>query len=205
MSLRGFIRRLFGRIQPTPRIEPPKPKLPQERLTRAEMYEVAYINQKWAKDSLGWYMARIRAGEYKYRRVADKTGVPWQVVAVIHALECSGDFKKHLHNGDPLSKKTVRAPEGRPLADTWDWESSAVDAIRYDRLDQKNWKDMGTALRNIEYYNGKGYEYRNMPSPYLWGGTQFHSKGKFVRDGKFDPEAHTRQIGAAILLKEAGF
>lgn len=40
-----------------------------------------------------------------------------------------------------------------------------------------------------------------MRSPYLWSYSNHYSKGKYVRDRVFDPEAVSDQCGAAVLLK----
>ena len=40
-----------------------------------------------------------------------------------------------------------------------------------------------------------------VPSPYLWSGTNVYTRGKFVRDGVYDPNAVSAQIGAVALLK----
>lgn len=45
---------------------------------------------------------RINQQQRRYLLVERDTTVPWQVVAVIHALEASLRFHRHLHNGDPL-------------------------------------------------------------------------------------------------------
>jgi lysozyme family protein len=47
--------------------------------------------------------------------VREDLGIPWGFVAVIHNMEASLDFTKHLHNGDPLTSKTVQVPVARPL------------------------------------------------------------------------------------------
>ena len=49
----------------------------------------------------------ILKNENRYQSVAKTSNVPWFVIAAIHNMECSLDFRQHLHNGDPLSKKTV--------------------------------------------------------------------------------------------------
>lgn len=128
---------------------------------------------------------------------------PWQIVAVIHYLESSMDFTKHLHNGDPLTGRTMQVPKGRPKGQPpFTWEVSAEDAIRL-----KNWSDWSLAgsLYFLEMYNGFGYAYRGINSPYLWSFTQHYTKGKFVRDRVFDPEVKSRQIGAVALLKGLGY
>jgi lysozyme family protein len=63
------------------------------------------------------------------------------VVAVIHQMECSGDFTKHLHNGDTLKARTVQVPTGRPLTGKppFTWEQSATDALTM--LGINKWQD----------------------------------------------------------------
>jgi lysozyme family protein len=39
-------------------------------------------------------------------------------------------------------------------------------------------------------------------TPYLWSYSDHYDKGKFVADGKYNPDAVSKQVGAAILLKE---
>lgn len=69
---------------------------------------------------------RIIGNRPRYDAVSRATGVPWYVIGILHALECDFSFEKHLHNGDPLARATVRAPKGRgPFAS---WEASAIDA-----------------------------------------------------------------------------
>lgn len=52
----------------------------------------------------------------RYVSVAGAVGVPPHLVALIHVMECGLRFDRHLHNGDPLTGRTVRIPEGRPTA-----------------------------------------------------------------------------------------
>ena len=39
--------------------------------------------------------------------------MPWYVIAVIHNMECGLDFTEHLHNGDPLARRTINDPPKR--------------------------------------------------------------------------------------------
>src|SRR5919198_5486506 len=90
---------------------------------------------------------RIVAHKERYRKAGRPHGVPWHVVAVIHMLESSGNFATHLHNGDPLSARTVHVPKGRPKAGRppFTWEESAADALAFDGLaTRKNWSLPGT-------------------------------------------------------------
>jgi hypothetical protein len=55
----------------------------------------------------------------------------------------------------------------------------------------------------LEGYNGWGYRLHHptVPSPYLWSYTTAYTRGKYVSDGHFDPQAVSKQPGAMALLK----
>lgn len=131
--------------------------------------------------------------------------IPWFFIACVHYLECSFSFNKHLHNGDPLTGYTVQVPSGRPKVGhppPFTFEESAVDALRYMNFDKvRNWI-LPFVLRKLEAYNGFGYfKYKKINSPYLWSFSGHYTKGKYVKDGKFDAEAVSQQMGAAVILK----
>ena len=46
-----------------------------------------------------------------------------------------------------------------------------------------------------------GYRLKALPSPYLWSFTDRYISGKYVADHQFDPDAVSKQIGAATVLK----
>lgn len=129
--------------------------------------------------------------------------LPWQVVGIIHALESSFDFSRHLHNGDPLTERTRRVPQGRPYTGSppYTWRASAIDALTMKGLHRVPAWPVARVLFELERYNGFGYRRRGLASPYLWSFTNIYSKGKYVRDGAFDPEAVSKQCGAAAILR----
>src|SRR5438105_1931555 len=59
-------------------------------------------------------IARIIKFQDRYRAVMSTSTVPWYVIAAIHSMECGLRFDQHLHNGDPLTARTVQVPAGRP-------------------------------------------------------------------------------------------
>lgn len=150
---------------------------------------------------------KLKNQQPRYELVGKDLGVPWQVIAVLHELESGGSFATHLHNGQPLSARTTFPPSGRPVTGNppFTWEESAKDAMKYFGADVYNdWSVPGT-LYFCERFNGWGYRRRNIPSPYVWCGSQHYEKGKFVADGRFDPEARSKVIGVAPLLKKLGY
>jgi lysozyme family protein len=138
-----------------------------------------------------------------YQAVSDKTEAPWWYIGIVHGLECNYSFTHHLHNGDPLGARTVQVPQGRPKI--WnppnDWTSSAVDAIEGEGYaNQADWSLAATLFR-LEGYNGYGYYARGINSPYLWSFSNQYEKGKYVADHLYDPNAISKQCGAAVILK----
>ena len=140
-----------------------------------------------------------------YQKAAQATNdkMPWAFVGVIHAMECSFSFVRHLHNGDPLIHRTTNEPKNRPVSGTppFSWQVSAVDALTFDGFKQESDWSIPRMLYLLEKYNGFGYRSRQLPTPYLWSFSNLFSKGKFVADGVFDPEAPSKQCGAGVMLK----
>jgi lysozyme family protein len=149
---------------------------------------------------------QVRQNKDRYQKVAETIGsIPWYVVGIIHSMEAGLRFDKHLHNGDPLTSKTVQVPKGRPLTGKapYTWEQSAVDALKLKGLHKVAEWPVERCLYELERYNGWGYRlyHPNISSPYLWSYTDNYTKGKYVADGKWDASAVSRQCGAAALLK----
>lgn len=142
----------------------------------------------------------------RYQKVVEGTKIPWFFVAVIHGLESSFNFNKHLHNGDPLTGKTVQVPAGRPLhppanGKTYTWEESAKDALEMKNYHKFVDWTIDWILYRLEGYNGFGYRKYKNNTPYLWSFSNQYLKGKYVRDGRYDPEAVSQQVGAACIIK----
>lgn len=120
-------------------------------------------------------------------------------------MEGSCNFKVHLHNGDPLTGKTVQVPAGRPRNGTppFTWEISAEDALIVKGFHNISDWSIPAMLYRFEGYNGFGYRKTsiNIPSPYLWSFSNHYNKGKFVADGKFNGSAVSKQCGTAVLLR----
>lgn len=178
---------------------------PEHDAKNAARWRNALI-QKHREHELRVIVARIKRNQNYYIAVSRKTNVPPHVIAALHNMESSGSFRHHLHEGSPLTGRTRWVPKGRPTHGNppFTWEESAIDALLYDRMDRKNWRQIGPALSAAEGYNGWGYaRYRKQtPSPYLWAGTTIERPGKYVADGKWSPTARSKQLGVAALWKQ---
>ena len=148
---------------------------------------------------------RAVANQGRYEAVASKLGTPWYVVAAIHSLEGSQSFNGHLHNGDPLTARTVQFPPGRPSQGQppFTWEESAEDALRGHRFHEVGTWTVPVLLFKLEEYNGFGYRdfHPEVLSPYLWSFTNHYTRGKFVSDGNFSATAVSQQCGGVALIR----
>lgn len=148
----------------------------------------------------------INNNKVRYKLVANEVKIPWEVIGIIHMMECSCDFTSHIHNGDSLAARTVRVPFGRPKTGMppYVWEESAVDAFK-DRHIEEDTPE--ARLYFFEAYNGFGYRKNKEAvaakalSPYLWNYTNHGTCGKFVKDGKFDITVKSRQAGCVALMR----
>ena len=149
------------------------------------------------------FRRRLVSHKNEYANVSETTGVPWHVIGVIHALESSFNFGRHLHNGDSLSHRTRRVPAGRPVEPDppYAWSTSAVDALQHHDLQLVNNWSLARQLFELERYNGFGYRFKGLASPYLWSFSDRYLRGKYVADGVFDPNAVSKQVGAAVIMK----
>jgi lysozyme family protein len=149
-------------------------------------------------------LKKIRPGEMRYRALGERLGIPWHFIAIVHSLECGSDFRLHLHNGDPLTARTVQVPKGRPAAGNppFTWETSAEDALQMKGLvNQPDWS-LSAMLFRWEAFNGFGYRVRGLATPYLWSFSNIYQGGLFVADHVFEADARSKQCGAAVLLKK---
>lgn len=153
---------------------------------------------------------RILAKKTRYQAVEHETHVPWFMIGVIHALECGLRFDRHLHCGDPLTKRTVHDPKGRPKAapangSAYTWEESAIDALTYPphQLNKVADWSIERIAYELELYNGSGYRrfHPETLTPYLWSGSNHYTRGKYVADGKWSATAVSGQSGAMPLIK----
>ncbi|MCF8242281.1 MAG: hypothetical protein K9J16_12915 [Melioribacteraceae bacterium] len=152
-----------------------------------------------------YIVTRLVENRNRYNDVTKGTSIPWYFVSVIHAMETSISFSRHLHNGDTLTERTKHHPAGRPKTGTppFTWEESAIDAIKFMRLNKWNDWSLEGLLYKLEAYNGFGYRlhYPHVLSPYLWSFSNHYSKGKYVADGRWSDAAVSRQCGGAVLLR----
>ncbi len=193
----------------TPTPEPPSPQshpdVPQAYAVEyAEHFLLMKLDQNRIPE-IDRIARNIAKNAGRYQTVASSIFIPyWPLIGIVHNLESGMDFTTHLHNGDPLTSRTVHDPAGRPAVGhpPFTWEASATDALSDDQHwdSWADWSVPGMAYL-LEKYNGFGYRKHGVPSPYLWAGSDIYSAGRFVADHVFDANSVSRQIGGMSILK----
>lgn len=181
------------------------------RDTSAKYYEtlwdtlVELSSPEW-QSRIGNAALRVERGRQRYTVVERTEFVPWQIIGAIHQMESGGDFGGCLANGQDWRKETTIEPVG---AGPWrSWEDSAVWALDHDGLSGcRDWNIAAVGMA-LEEFNGgpkwrtRGYAKRGVNSPYLWSGSNHGvGVGKYVADGRYDPDAVSGQVGAMVILK----
>ncbi len=148
---------------------------------------------------------RVLASRPRYQAVGDGLGIPWFFIGVVHNMESDCSFSCHLHNGDPLTARTVQVPAGRPKTGSppFTWEESARDALTLRSLGASTDWSLAGLLYQLEGYNGWGYRlyHPHVLSPYLWSFSNLYASGKYVSDGTWSDTAKSQQCGAAVILR----
>lgn len=185
---------------PEPQPEP-EPDQDENLGEYGKLFQTMVIKPDWIERAE--YAAKlIVSSKTRYQTVEKVTRTPWFLIGLIHLMESNCNFKTHLHNGDPLTARTRQVPRGRPIKGSppFSWEESAVDSLQYDRI-LPPLNTIDEILYAAERYNGLGMKRRGLHTPYLWSGTNHYKKGKYVADGKFDPDAISKQVGICPVLK----
>jgi len=172
----------------------------------SDLYKTAVVKPEKLNE-INKIIEKIISLKPRYEKL--NLNIPWWVIGIIHYMESNFDLKRHLHNGDLLIARTVKAPAGRPKVGNppFTWEESAVDAL----LDRCWYGDnLEQILYFFEAYNGFGYRNKKVNSPYLWSYTNHYTGGKFVekkdpRTGTyksfFDTSVSSKQAGACAIIK----
>ena len=206
--------RASGNKKVNPSIEYEKINHEYVALMHSAVIKPEYLGTPTIKYSVRWYAANIAANRPAYAEIETATGVPWFVIGILHGLECTFSFEKHLFNGDPLSDYTKRHPRDHPRdkgSPPFSFKDSAVAALDYDKFSRRSDWSLARTLFRLEGFNGMSYRTKyEMATPYLWSFTSHYDIGKYKEvlqpDGRyksvFDPSLRSKQCGSAAMLKE---
>lgn len=123
----------------------------------------------------------------------------WFIVALLDQMEGGGGCNTYLGNGQSLKRATTEVPAGRgPFASFFD---GCIDALHLDGFDKITTWPIERIAYQFEAWNGWGYLNKPITDPYLTSFSNLYTKGKWVSDHHYDPEAVSQQPGALTILK----
>jgi lysozyme family protein len=137
----------------------------------------------------------------RYEPVTAADGVPVLFIGPSFEREASSNFKLNPAQGWPLSSTSKWIPHNGPFKD---WLSAAIAAYHLNGLDKIGAGKWTWELICYfgELFNGFGYrDYHHMHTPYLWGGTNIQSIGKYDADGQFNPNRMDAQLGIIPIAR----
>lgn len=137
----------------------------------------------------------------RYEQVTAANGVPVIFIGPSFEREASSNFNLNPAQGSSLHRISKIIPHNGPFPT---WFAAAIAAYHLNGLDRVgagNWSWELICFYG-ELFNGEGYrDYHHMHSPYLWGGTNIQTKGKYTSDGQFDPNEMDPQLGIIPLAR----
>lgn len=151
----------------------------------------------------------ILTNKARYQRVEEltkkadgaKDGVPWWWIGCAHYRESSLKFDTQLAQGDPLDRVSTHVPAGLgPYYGADAWERAALHILTLKSLHKVlDWR-LEKALYYWEAYNGWGYFNHNIPSAYVWAGTNIARPGMYVADHDWSATTEDPRVGCAAIL-----
>lgn len=131
----------------------------------------------------------------RYQPVSAANGVPILFIATSFEREASSNFSRNPAQGWPLHSISRDVPHNGPFRTWYDAAIAAYHENGLDRVGAGNWTWELICFYG-ELFNGMGYrDFHRMHSPYLWGGTNIQTIGKYTADGHFDAEHMDEQLG----------
>jgi lysozyme family protein len=140
--------------------------------------------------------------------IARQADLPRELVAAIWFRESSSlPTDVYLHNGQKLGKTTTLVPKGIYFGKD-QFVEAAVHALGMKSNIKKalglhyGSKDFAAMAAFTEAYNGFGYRNKGYASAYVTAGSNLYKGGRYVADGKFDPNSWDQRPGTLILMAE---
>lgn len=131
----------------------------------------------------------------RYEPVTAQNGVPVVFIAASFEREAASDFSKNPAQGWPLNRMSRNVPHNGPFRTWFDAAIAAYHINGLDKVGSVNWT-WELICYYGELFNGFGYrDFHHMHSPYLWGGTNIQTVGKYDADGEFNASHMDPQLG----------
>jgi lysozyme family protein len=157
--------------------------------------------RKECRERLDRTATKLLSLRSRYEPVTAANGVPVVFIAPSFEREASSDFKLNPAQGWPLTGISRIIPHNGPFRTWYDAAIAAYHLNGLDRVGAGNWTWELICFYG-ELFNGMGYrDFHHMHSPYLWGGTNIQTVGKYTSDGNFDAAHMDEQLGIIPIGK----
>lgn len=151
--------------------------------------------RKDRRDAVDHVAIKLLGNKARYQPVTAATGVPIVFIGPSFQREASSDFTKNPAQGWSLASISKIVPHNGPFRTWFDAALAAYHLNGLDKVGAGNWTWELICFYG-ELFNGFGYrDWHHMHSPYLWGGTNIQTVGKYTSDGKFDKDKMDEQLG----------
>lgn len=138
----------------------------------------------------------------RFRPAHEKLGIPlvWMICSFERESGCN--FSKSPAQGDPWNRPSVHVPRGVSFKS---FEDAAVWSYRHDGIAGAKYPwSMTYACYAWNLFNGFGPNDHGRVSGYVFAGTDQYDPpaglgGKYVADGKWDPDTVDQQLGCLAL------
>lgn len=144
---------------------------------------------------------RIIKGKSRFMPVQEKLGIPAVWMMASFEREASSNFNLSPAQGDPWRRKSVNEPRG--LGPYSSWEESALEAYRYDKINNlppEMWTWAFGCYKG-EGFNGFGFRNHGVHSAYLWAGTNLYTIGMYVSDGSWRAGVKDPRVGIVPVMR----
>lgn len=190
-----------------------RPDTPLYKTTENRISEISDFKPNF-DDEIQSFLDAFEQNKKVYEKISERTGVPIEVIAIIHYRENTSDyldgtFNIDIRNGDDLPANTTgnESEAGDEIPHIQFINQAEIvfnDAYFKYFLDlyslYPETDDVIGMLCYMEVYNGLGYYNHGDVSPYIYSGTPLYESGKCPEDGVYDPNLKDQQIGALCLI-----
>lgn len=154
-----------------------------------------------SKEKIDKAAVKLLGYRTRYEPVTAANGVPVVFIATSFEREASSNFTKNPAQGWPLNSISKIIPRNGPFRTWFDAAIAAYHLNGLDKVGAENWTWELFCFYG-EMFNGFGYrDFHSMHTPYLWGGTNIQTRGKYIADGKFDASHMDEQIGIVPVAR----
>jgi len=142
-------------------------------------------------------ISNIKAHAQIYQAIATGTGIPWDEIGDIHMREGGNNLGEDLIDGTPCDPATF-IPDSIQKIHAWFDKTGYQVPAKWDAAER---------LYLAEKWNGFGPRHHGIHTGYSWATTNFYIKGKYDRNGHWDPNLVDKQVGIAsvmLIMREQG-